>query len=120
MIAITSGSSDSKWDGYTTIIGGRHALVENGEISSTISNENTNGAKYTNIPRTCVGIKPDGKVLLTAIESLRYNSSNTNVASSDSYGVNLSELAQFMRFIGCYDSVNFYGSWINIIRSTRI
>lgn len=108
-IAITTGSSDSKWDGYTSVMGGRQALVENGEISSTVTKENTNGAQYTNIPRTCVGIKPDGTVLLTAIESLRYNSNLTTVLSSDSYGVNLPQLADFMRYLGCYDSVNFDG-----------
>ena len=108
-IAITTGSSSSKWDGYTSVIGGRQALVENGEVSSTVTKENSNGAQNTNIPRTCVGIKPSGKVLLVTIESLRYNSSLSNVVASDSYGVNLPELAQFMRYIGCYDSVNFDG-----------
>lgn len=108
-IAITTGSSDSNWDGYTSIIGGRQALVEDGEISPTVSLENSNGAQYSNIPRTCVGIKPNGKVLLTTIESLRYNSNLSNVTEEDSYGVNLPELAQFMRYIGAYDSVNFDG-----------
>jgi hypothetical protein len=108
-IAITTGSTSTKWDGYTSVIGGRQALVEDGEVSSTVTYENSNGAQSTNIPRTCVGIKPDGKVLLVTIESLRYNSSLSNVVSSDSYGVNLPELAQFMRYIGCYDSVNFDG-----------
>ena len=108
-IAITTGSSSSKWDGYTSVIGGRQALVENGEVSSTVTKENSNGAQNTNIPRTCVGIMPDGKVLLVTIESLRYNSSLSNVTSIDSYGVNLPELAQFMRYLGCYDCVNFDG-----------
>lgn len=108
-IAITIGSTDSHWDGYTSIMGGRQALIEDGKISSTVTSENSNGAQVSNIPRTCVGIMPDGKVLLTTIEALRYNSKLTNVVPSDSYGVNLPELAQFMRLLGCYDAVNFDG-----------
>jgi len=108
-IAITTGSTDSHWDGYTSVMGGRQALIEDGKISSTVTLENSNGAQVSDIPRTCIGILPDSKVLLTTIEALRYNSNLTDVTFDDSYGVNLPELAQFMRLLGCYDAVNFDG-----------
>lgn len=101
------GNDDGKWDGYTTIIGGRQSLVENGEIASTVTLENSNGAQNTGVPRSCVGITPDHKVLLTGIEGLRYGRKSTS--EDDSYGVNLPELAEFERAIGCYDAMNFDG-----------
>ena len=101
------GNDDGKWDNYQTIIGGRQSLVENGQIAPTVTLENSNGAQNTGIPRSCVGITPEHKVLVTGIEGLRYGRKSTS--DSDPYGVSLPELAEFERAIGCYDCVNFDG-----------
>ncbi len=101
------GNDDGKWDNYQTIIGGRQSLVENGAIAPTVTLENSNGAQNTGIPRSCVGITPDHKVLVTGIEGLRYGKKSTS--SDDPYGVSLPELAEFERAIGCYDCMNFDG-----------
>ncbi|MDY4857255.1 MAG: phosphodiester glycosidase family protein [Candidatus Onthovivens sp.] len=101
-------TSDDTFKYYNTLIGGRQALVEDGEIAKTVTLENTNGAQTSNIPRTAVGVAKENIVKLVCIESLRYNSANT-VVNSDSYGVNLPELAEFMRYIGCFDAMNFDG-----------
>lgn len=69
--------------------------------------ENTNGAQTTNVPRTAVGIKEDGKVALFAIESLYYGKKSTD--PNDPYGVNLPELAEIMRYYGCVNAGNFDG-----------
>lgn len=106
-IGYTLNSDDGTFKFYKDIIGGRQSLVENGEIAETVYEENTNGAQTSNIPRTAVGIKDEHTVLLCSIESLRYGSKSTS--DSDPYGVDLPELAEFMRYIGCYDAMNFDG-----------
>ena len=106
-IGYTLNSDDGTFKFYKDIIGGRQSLVENGEIAKTVYEENTNGAQTSNIPRTAVGVKDEHTVLLCSIESLRYGSKSTS--DSDPYGVDLPELAEFMRYIGCYDAMNFDG-----------
>ena len=101
------GNDDNKWDGYTDIIGGRQSLVENGAIAPTVTVENSNGAQRTDVPRSSVGINENHEVVITAIEGLRYGGKSTS--ESDSYSVNLPELAEYMRYIGCYDAMNFDG-----------
>ena len=103
--SVTSG--DSTWNYYENIIGGRQSLVENGEIASTVKLENSNGAQNTNIPRSGVGVVNKSKVLICCIESLRYGKYSSS--DEDGYGVNLPEFAEFMRYIGCYDAMNFDG-----------
>ena len=106
-IGYTLNSDDGTFKFYKDIIGGRQSLVENGEIAKTVYEENTNGAQTSNIPRTAVGVKDEHTVLLCSIESLRYGSKSTS--DSDPYGVDLPELAELMRYIGCYDAMNFDG-----------
>ena len=101
------GNDDNKWDAYTDIIGGRQSLVENGEIAPTVTLENSNGAQNSGVPRSCVGINDKHEVVIVAIEGLRYGGKSSS--DSDPYGVNLPELAQYMRYIGCYDAMNFDG-----------
>lgn len=106
-ILYSVNSSDDTWLYYSDVIGGRQSLVENGEIASTVTLENSNGAQRSNIPRSAVGVKDASTVYIVAIEALRY--SNKSTSDDDSYGVSLPELAEFMRYIGCYDAMNFDG-----------
>lgn len=82
-------------------------MVLNGEIPNSVALEYSNGAKRTNVPRTAVGIKEDGSVVVITIESLRYY--NISKDENDSYGVNLPELAEIMRYYGCVMACNFDG-----------
>ena len=100
-------SEDGLWNGYDTILGCRHSLLENGVIPSTVAKEDSNGAK-SRVPRTAVGIMPDGKVVIVSVEDLHYNQKLSNAPSVCS-GLNLSQLADFMRYFGCYDAANFDG-----------
>ena len=100
-------SLDNTWRYYDTIIGCRQALVIDGQIPDTVKKENTNGAQSTNIPRTAIGVKPDGKVVLFSVEALRYG--RTSSSDSDPYGLSLPELADFMRYYGVYSGANFDG-----------
>ncbi len=96
-------SPDGQWDYYDTILGGRHSLVEQGVLAPTVSQESSNGAK-NRVPRTAIGIKNDGKVMVVSIEDLEYGSKAPN-----NTGVNLTELADFMRYYGAYNAMNFDG-----------
>ena len=104
-----TNNKDETFDYYNNVIGGRQSLVENGKIAPTVTLENTNGAQVKDIPRSAVGIVNKNRVLLCTIEALRYNKKLTNVEATDSYGLNLPELAEFMRYLGSYDALNFDG-----------
>ncbi|MDE5896988.1 MAG: phosphodiester glycosidase family protein, partial [Clostridia bacterium] len=101
---------DGTWDGYDTILGCRQALVINDEIASTVELENTNGAQTTDIPRTCVGIKPDGTVVVFAMESMYYYDHIYHQAKEgDPHGMSLPEIAEFAYYYGCNQAANFDG-----------
>lgn len=107
VISYNITSSDKTWEYYDTIIGCRQALVIDGQIPNTVSKENSNGAQSTDIPRTAIGVMPDGKVAIFSVESLYYGKKNS--ASSDPHGLSLPELADFMRYYGVYNGANFDG-----------
>jgi len=50
-------------------------------------------------PRTAVGTRPDGKVILLVIDG----------RSSNSYGASLPELSKIMRWLGCTSAINLDG-----------
>lgn len=100
-------SSDNTWKYYDTIIGCRQALVIDGKIASTVTLENTNGAQSTGIPRTAIGVMPNGKVAIFSVEGLRYGKTSSN--DDDPYGLSLPQLADFMRYYGVYSGANFDG-----------
>lgn len=99
-------SPDGKWDGYTTILGCRQSLVENSAVAKTVSLENTNGAQSSDVPRSAVGVKEDGTVVIFAVESLYYGK---KASDGDTHGMNLPELADFMTYYGIVDGANFDG-----------
>lgn len=107
LISYHINSADDTWKYYDTIIGCRQALVIDGKIPNTVALENSNGAQSTNIPRTAVGVMPDGKVAIFSVESLYYG--NKSTSSSDPHGLSLPELADFMRYYGVYNGANFDG-----------
>lgn len=106
-VALTVASPDGLWNGYDTILGCRQALVTDGAVASTVTLENSNGAQSAGVPRTAVGIKKDGTVVVFAAEGLRYGGKSQS--SDDPYGLNLPQLAQFIRFYGCVNAANFDG-----------
>lgn len=119
-ITVSVVSPDGLWDGFETILGCRQALVTDGEMAytfrgeekiCTLSLENTNGAQSKNVPRTAVGIKKDGTVVIFAVESLRYGSKKVikEIKEDDSYGLNLPQLADFMIYYGIETGANFDG-----------
>ncbi len=110
-VSFTVSSPDGAWNGFDTILGCRQALVLDGAVASTVTLENTNGAQNRDIPRTAVGLKPDGTVVLFAVESLWYGASKTADVrvDTDPHGLNLPELAEFVYYYGCDVAANFDG-----------
>jgi len=106
-ISLNVSSEDGLWNNFETIIGGRHALIIDGKIPSTVANEFMNGAKPEDIPKSAVGLKSDGTVVLFAIESLYYGAKLAK--DGDTHGINLVELAEFMYYYNIVDAVNFDG-----------
>ena len=96
-------SEDGLWNHYDTIIGARHSLVENGKLAATLSSEVSNGASGR-VPRTAVGVMADGKVVIVSVEDLHYGK-KADVCT----GMTITQLADFMRYFGCYDAANFDG-----------
>lgn len=96
-------SEDGLWNHYDTIIGARHSLVENGALAPTLSLELSNGASGR-VPRTAVGVMSDGKVVIVSVEDLHYGK-KADVCT----GMTITQLADFMRYFGCYDAANFDG-----------
>ena len=106
LVSYNVTSPDETWKYYDTIIGCRQALVIDGEIASTVTKENSNGAQGVNVPRTAVGVMPNGLVAIFSVESLSYG--NITATNSTS-GLSLPELADFMRYYGVYSGANFDG-----------
>ncbi len=113
-VELTVTSPDGAWNGYETILGCRQALVIGDAIASTVTKENTNGAQNRDIPRSAVGLKDDHTVVIFAVESLYYGTTQPGrkdkpAAKSDTHGMNLPELAEFVYFYGCKEAANFDG-----------
>lgn len=99
-------SKDGTWNYYDTILGARHALVEEGQLAPTVAKETSNRAAER-VPHTAIGVKNDGKVMIVSVEDLEYYRDITGVTINT--GVNLEELADFMRYYGAYNAANFDG-----------
>ena len=81
-------------------------MVEGGAVAATVTKENTNGAQSKDVPRSAIGIKKGGKVVVFAVESMYYGKKNVD---GDSHGLNLPELADFMCYYGIKNGANFDG-----------
>ncbi|UCH35267.1 MAG: phosphodiester glycosidase family protein [Armatimonadota bacterium] len=81
-------------------VGGGPVLVRDGRISIEREQENfTASHSDRRHPRTAAGIRPDGKVVLVAVDGRQ----------ARSVGMTLWELAQLMLDLGCRDAVNLDG-----------
>ncbi len=87
-------------DGAETVVSGGPLLVENGKVNVRSSAEKMAGdIAYGRAPRTAVGLKKDGTLLLVVVDG----------RNSQSGGFTLAELAQYMLRLGATDAVNFDG-----------
>jgi len=102
-----------KWDGTTdweTGMTARNVMLNGPLLTLNHIDEtlDTTGFSRLRHPRTCLGIKPNGRVLLLTVDGR-----NENAA-----GMSLFELSKLMRWLGCASAINFDGGgsttlWVN-------
>ncbi|WP_246862681.1 phosphodiester glycosidase family protein [Pedobacter sp. KBS0701] len=105
--------SIKKWDGSTgweTKLSEQNVLLNGPLLTLNHVDEilDTTGFNRLRHPRTCLGLKPNGKVILLTVDGRNENSS----------GMSLFELTKLMRWLGCTSAINFDGGgsttlWVN-------
>ncbi len=84
-------SIDEPWRQVANSVGGRNPLVEDGQVVATSTTSRD--------PRTAVGIKADGALILVTADS----------GLADTGGMTLREMGQLMWSLGAVDAVNLDG-----------
>lgn len=99
-VALTESLGSDAADDAATIVSGGPLLVKNGRANVRIAEEKIAKDIYSvRAPRTAVGLKKDGTLLLLVVDGRSNNSS----------GLTLQELAQYLLRLGAADAVNFDG-----------
>lgn len=113
-VVIDNGKiSIKKWDGSTdweTKLNEQNVLLNGPLLTLNNINETLDTAGFNRLrhPRTCLGIKPNGRVILLTVDGRNDNSA----------GMSLFELTKLMRWLGCSSAINFDGGgsttlWVN-------
>lgn len=91
-LTVSVSASGSEWNGVTNMIGALYQLVDNGQVCSGL----VNGAA----PRTAVGLKRDGSLVLYTIDGRQ---------SGYSIGATLTQVAERMVELGCVTALSLDG-----------
>ena len=91
-LTLSVSASGSEWSGVTNMIGALYQLVDNGQVCSGL----LNGAA----PRTAVGLKRDGSLVLYTIDGRQ---------SGYSIGATLTQVAERMVELGCVTALSLDG-----------
>jgi exopolysaccharide biosynthesis protein len=113
-VVIENGKiSIKKWDGSTdweTKLTEENVLLNGSLLTLNHVDETLDTVGFNRLrhPRTCVGIKPNGRVILLTVDGRNENSA----------GMSLFELTKLMRWLGCTSAINFDGGgsttlWVN-------
>ncbi|RBQ04866.1 phosphodiester glycosidase family protein [Pedobacter miscanthi] len=102
-----------KWDGsadWETKLNEQNVLLNGPLLTFNKVDETLDTAAFNRLrhPRTCLGIKPNGRVILLTVDGRNDNSA----------GMSLFELTKLMRWLGCSSAINFDGGgsttlWVN-------
>jgi len=105
--------SIKKWDGsadWETRLTEQNVLLNGPLLTLNNVDEVLDTAGFNRLrhPRTCLGIKPNGRVILLTVDGRNENSA----------GMSLFELTKLMRWLGCNSAINFDGGgsttlWVN-------
>ncbi len=88
---IGAAGGKSTWPAVQEAIGTLSVILQDGKVVTTDTNVH---------PRTCLGVKPDGTVVLLVLDGRR---------PGYSMGLNLLDTAEFLRQQGCVSAVNLDG-----------
>lgn len=95
-LTLSVSANGSEWNGVTNMIGALYQLVDNGQVCSGL----VNGAA----PRTAVGLKRDGSLVLYTIDGRQ---------SGYSIGATLTQVAQRMVELGCVTALSLDGGGLD-------
>ena len=99
-VILTQSLGSSIADAATTVVSGGPLLVENGRVNvRTAEEQMAPDIARGRAPRTAIGLKPDGTLLMLVIDG----------RSSASAGMTLAELAQYFVKLGAVSAVNYDG-----------
>lgn len=99
-VKITETLGNEVADKSKTVIGGGPLLLENGKVNVRTAEEYiASDIAKGRAPRTAVGLKKDGTLLILVVDGRNKNSA----------GLTLTELAQYFLRLGARDAVNFDG-----------
>lgn len=93
-----------KWDGtadWEIKLSEENVLLNGPLLTYHNQNEDLDTTSFTRLrhPRTCLGIKPNGRVILLTVDG----------RSENAAGMNLPELTKLMKWLGCSCAINFDG-----------
>ena len=96
--------SIKKWDGsedWETTLTAQNVLLNGPLLRYNNQNEVLDTTSFSRLrhPRTCLGIKPNGRVILLTVDGRNENSA----------GMSLMELTSLMKWLGCTHAINFDG-----------
>ena len=97
-------NTNPNWDGVKHIISGGPYLLKNGEIYVDVTDEKLNAITGRN-PRTAIGITSDKNLVLITVDGREENS----------VGMTLTELASYMKSIGCVEAMNLDGGGSSVM-----
>ncbi len=96
--------SIKKWDGsadWETKLSEQNVLLNGPILTLNNIDETLDTAGFNRLrhPRTCLGLKPNGRIILLTVDGRNENSA----------GMSLFELTKLMRWLGCTSAINFDG-----------
>ena len=97
-------STNPNWDGVKHIISGGPYLIKNGDIYIDVAEQKLNAITGRN-PRTAIGITTDKNLVLITVDG----------REESSIGMTLTELAYFMKEIGCIEAMNLDGGGSSVM-----
>ena len=101
-LTVSVSASGSDWNNVTNMIGALYQLVENGQVCSGL----LNGAA----PRTAIGLKRDGSLVLYTIDGRQ---------SGYSVGATLTQVAERMVELGCVTALSLDGGGSTALVATQ-
>lgn len=97
-------NTNPDWNGVKHIISGGPYLLKNGEIYVDVTAEKLNAITGRN-PRTAIGITADKNLVLITVDGREENS----------IGMTLTELATYMKSVGCVEAMNLDGGGSSVM-----
>jgi len=97
-------TDNPEWDNVEHIISGGPYLVKDNQVFIDVTAEKLKAVTGRN-PRTAIGYTTDGKFVMVTIDG----------REEKSVGMTLTELAYFMKSIGCYNAMNLDGGGSSIM-----